>query len=411
MSKTKISSRKDFFEEIIDKIDTYYWQPLYDYLIGNPDLIKSFPGLLLESNHVVLYVGKTHLGIEYYGSEKVDSLTREFRTNISIHHVPLTDQDNLLEYVIGFEYYDHKNMQFPVVNYNEDLIVMAGNSYEKLVNLHWNFDAQEAFIFFNPSQMVLEEGKVTRIVNGRFFKTTNEDNLKIRQIKWIDFIPIEEIHHKNLIGLKIKISILSKMIENDAHFVYPLPSFDKFKYEKLIKLNRFVELISKNETTETDITKFLSNSENLFILKMAFFSNNIYPEVLCEWQSDSKKSIKPDFLIERSNGLTDIVEFKLPKLKSKTVVGSENRETISAELNKYISQTRVYKTYFEDPKNRKWVEEKYELKVRYPKRILVLGRRWNFKNKLWEEIINEFQQIRILTYDELIEGVKSLLYN
>ena len=92
------------------------------------------------------------------------------------------------------------------------------------------------------------------------------------------------------------------------------------------------------------------------------------------------------------------------------MVGSENRETFSAWLNSYISQTRVYKTYFEDPNNRKWFETKFGFKVHNPRRWLVVGRRNDFDSDVWREIISDYNDIEILTFDDLIDGVVVQFY-
>ena len=79
-------------------------------------------------------------------------------------------------------------------------------------------------------------------------------------------------------------------------------------------------------------------------------------------------------------------------------------------MNAYISQTRVYRTYFEDPNNRNWIESQYNIRVRYPKRILIVGRRWDFSNETWKEIIDDFDDVEIMTYDDLIEGITAQFY-
>ncbi|GAB4032683.1 hypothetical protein GCM10028774_13920 [Spirosoma jeollabukense] len=110
------------------------------------------------------------------------------------------------------------------------------------------------------------------------------------------------------------------------------------------------------------------------------------------------------------NGYANIVEFKLPYLKSNLVTGRSNRETFSAEINSYISQTRVYKSYFDDPNNRKWFEAKYGFKVFNPRRILVIGRRWDFRNDDWREIVADYKDIEIMTYEDLVDGVVAQFY-
>jgi hypothetical protein len=88
-----------------------------------------------------------------------------------------------------------------------------------------------------------------------------------------------------------------------------------------------------------------------------------------KWQSQDKHSIRLDFLVERTSGYADILEFKLPFLKGDAVVGITNRERLSAELETYVAQTTVYSEYFEDPNNRTWVEGRYDVNVYHPRRI------------------------------------------
>ncbi|CAH2213883.1 Shedu anti-phage system protein SduA domain-containing protein [Tepidibacter aestuarii] len=207
---------------------------------------------------------------------------------------------------------------------------------------------------------------------------------------------------------KINLSFYEKLVDLDLKYIYTLPI--EYKYKKLVQINRFIELIGNKETREIDITKFLSRNENKFILTMGFLSKEIYPELACKWQSEDIKDIRPDFFVLKPNNYADIVEFKLPDLKSKSIVGKHNREVFSAELQSYIGQTRKYKTYFEDPNNRKWFEEKYGFKVLKPKRILVVGRRWNFSDDVWKEIQADYSDFEIITYDDLVDGVTAQFY-
>lgn len=118
----------------------------------------------------------------------------------------------------------------------------------------------------------------------------------------------------------------------------------------------------------------------------------------------------PDFFVVRANGYADIVEFKLPKVKRNTVVERNNREQFSAEINSYIAQTRVYRSYFEDPNNRRWFEKKYGFKVYKPKRYLVVGRRNDFECDEWIEIKSDYTDVEIVTYDDLVDTVVSQFY-
>ncbi|MES9771577.1 Shedu anti-phage system protein SduA domain-containing protein, partial [Priestia megaterium] len=295
--------------------------------------------------------------------------------------------------------------------YHQDLYHPTNEAYDILFENGWNFGAQSMNIGFNAGGFVIPENRASRIINS-FFYGTDEFGLVVRNIKWLDVFPLEIVdidQETEQFKLKFWPDIETKFIE-DACFEYPLPPKD-YQYEKLPQINRFIELISSNKTSEPEITQFLAKPENAFMLKMMFMGMEMYDEKECAWQSDKgRKPIKPDFFITGPNGFSDIIEFKLPDLKGKAIVGKINRETFSAEINSYISQTRSYEEYFEDPNNRAYVEEKYGLKVRYPKRVLVMGRRWMLSSDEWRALENDYRNITIRTYDDLIDGVVSQLY-
>ena len=87
-----------------------------------------------------------------------------------------------------------------------------------------------------------------------------------------------------------------------------------------------------------------------------------------------------------------------------------NRETLSAKFNSYIAQTRTYKEYFQESVHRQHVKEKHGLNVNNPKRVLVMGRRWEFAADAWRTVQGEFPDLTVLTYDDLIDSVAALLY-
>ena len=395
---------------LMNGINENYWHPLYKYLENKPELIKTFPALLLQHEHIVIYIGRTHLAIEYFGPEISDELPE--RGMAKVTHYDFADSGtNLFEEIIGFKF-ESTAMPFtmPIPPYSEDLVLPTNKGMDKLIELQWNWMAQDSIMGINSPGFHIQEGQFTRIVNARFFDA-NENGLKTRHIKRLDFLPME-IHNETEKTHEIKVSFteLTSLVERDAHFQYPLPPKNDFKFNKLPQINRFIELIGNSNTSEPKLTKFLEQTKNKFILTMGFLSKEIYPQLILKWQSQNKNDIQPDFLIVRPNGFADILEFKLPNTKSKTVVGKPNRETFSAEINAYIAQTRVYKEYFEDPNNRNWIKEKYNINVRYPKRYLVVGRRWDFPNDVWKEIIDDYRDVEIITFDELIDGVISQFY-
>jgi Domain of unknown function (DUF4263) len=143
---------------------------------------------------------------------------------------------------------------------------------------------------------------------------------------------------------------------------------------------------------------------------MRFSAKAVHSELLCEWQGVTRKAIKPDFFVVGPDGFADIVEFKLPELGREAVVGKNNREAFSSEVNSYIAQTRVYRDYFDDPRNREHVERTYGFQVYKPRRFLVVGRRWHFNNSEWRAIAADYQELTIMTYDDMIDGVVAQFY-
>ena len=75
-----------------------------------------------------------------------------------------------------------------------------------------------------------------------------------------------------------------------------------------------------------------------------------------------------------------------------------------------MAQTRDYKEYFNEKVNRDYVSQEYGLNVLAPKRILVLGRRWEFEGSVWHTVAAEHPDTRLLTYDDLMDSVTAQLY-
>ncbi|PTT03977.1 hypothetical protein DBR11_00780 [Pedobacter sp. HMWF019] len=391
------------------KIAEEYWQPLATYLKEHEVLNDTFTKFLINPEKIIIYLGKNHMGIEYLGDPQGSLDSWELKIQL-VDYTTATNE--LIDNIIGFEYDDSSSHKFrmPLPPFTEDLILPTNRGMDKLGELKWNFGAQNGIIGLNTCGVGTTTGSFHRIVNGLFFDA-GPLGLKTRHIKWLDLLPLTlDDSHPQQDELKINMGYLKGLVEHDAQYKYPLPATADYKYNKLPQINRFIELIADRNNSETNITSFLEKPENQFILSMGFLGKKIHPQLEFQWQSANLPCIKPDFMIEKPNGFADIIEFKLPYLKGETVVGKVNRETFSAEINAYISQTRKYKTYFDDPNNRAWAKENYNIQVHYPKRILVVGRRVDFKTDEWRDIINDYRDIEIMTFDDLIDGVVAQFY-
>lgn len=407
MQLRKVLNLNEITKFIFDYLMKNYWVPLYNYVKANPNLIETVSGFLLNPEQIVFYLGKKHLAVEYIGPERLKSLEiRRDQIEVKLFDFSLCNED-FFEKIIGFKFDATHNFNFLLTNFSEELIFPTNAGFDKLEQLNWNFAAQGSMMIFNGRATLLDDS-FTRVVNSIFFDA-DKNGLKTRYIKWLDILPIKyDDSGEEYDKLTIDFKFLNKLVKHDCNYEYYLPK--DFKYKKLPQINRFIELIGNNLSLENEITNFLEKKENQFILTMGFLSKNIYSQLICEWQSEDKENIKPDFFVLRPNGYADIVEFKLPRLKTRSVVGITNRETFSSELNSYISQTRVYRDYFDDPNNRKWFENKYGFKVHKPKRYLVVARRWDFDSDVWKEIISDYKDIEIMTYEDLIDGVTAQFY-
>lgn len=398
--------------DILSGISEVYWTRMYNYIQKNNIDLKNVNCFILNPESMVLYFNKNFLAIEYCGNQFEKKIQEVSKREILVRDFTKEELSTkeFIEKIIGFSYDGSSGVTMPLgAGEYENLIIPTNAGADKLCDLRWNFAAQDNCVGFNMSGLDIMENNFVRLINASFFDCKNGD-LKTRVIKWIDFIPLK--YNDNLDGdydeFCFDFSVYSKLWKRDMYYKYPEPL--GYKYTKLPQVNRFIELFGDSANTETDITSFLEKSENNFIMSMAFMATAIYGQVECEWQSEERDAIKPDFFVVRANGYADIVEFKLPNMDKNVVVGKNNREQFNASINSYIAQTRVYKMYFQDPNNRKWFENKYKFKVFNPRRYLVIGRRNDFENEAWMEIKSEYPDFEIITYDDLVDTVVTQFY-
>lgn len=387
---------------------TNYWQPLYRAVKANPRLLETFPGFLLQPEKIIYYMGRHHIGIEYIGPERISALSERGTLEAQVFDYSLTDC-NLLEEIIGFDY-GKGAFTMPLPPKTEDLVLPTNAGADELERLSWNWTAQGMILGINTACVEAPVGQFTRLINARFFDATAEGGLKTRHIKWLDLIPCKYDDSKVTVDtFSIQLDAFHELAGIDIAATYPVPT--DFRISRLQRMNRFVEFIGDKRNDEPAITRFLARDDLRFALKMRFVAKDVFPELVCKWHDTDQKPIKPDFFVVGADGYADIVEFKLPEIHGSPIVGTENRETFSAAINSYVSQTRVYREYFDDPNNRAYVKAKYGFDVYKPKRHLIIGRRWNFNNRDWRAIAADFTGLTIHTYDDFIDGVVMQFYD
>lgn len=410
MNDKKIYS--DLVCQLLSSISEVYWTRMCNYIEENNVAHKDVNCFLLNPESMVIYFGQKFVAIEYCGNPYLEDFQTVTTRNITVRDFTKEklSTKQFIEKIIGFKYDGTSNINLPLfAGEYEDLIVPTNNGIDKLIELKWNFAAQDSVVSINSTGLDIADNQFVRLINTRFFDEQKGD-LKTRIIKWIDFLPCyyNEPDEGELDEIGFSVSIYDKLWYHDMLYKYPRPN--DFKFSKLPQINRFIEFWGDSNYSEPEITSFLARDENKFILNMGFMGVGVYNEVLCEWQSEERENIKPDFFVLRANGYADIIEFKLPNMKSNSITGRNNREHFSSELNTYIAQTRVYATYFDDPNNRKWFEKKYGFRVYKPKRYLVIGRRNDFEMDEWIEIRADYNNLEIITYDDLVDTVISQFY-
>ncbi len=163
-------------------------------------------------------------------------------------------------------------------------------------------------------------------------------------------------------------------------------------------------LINSKSTREHDLQKFLE-AHPAFLKGLNY--SNIYPQVVL--QRDDGTSLRPDFILEPyDDAWCDILDIKLPG--QSVIVGRNDRATLAAGIHEVAAQLREYAAYFEQDRYRKWVREKYGLRVYRPRLIAVVGR--DMKRMAEEEVrraMTAYEDLQIMTFDQLVTHAKSRL--
>jgi len=409
MTDPKIATNlSELIKYILGVLWKNYSKYMFEEVKKNPDLLESCPWFLLHPEKIYLYIWTTHIGIEYDGPERINQLPDDVLSVELQYSDFIQSKNNFLAEIIGFNY-ESNGIVFPLQQINENIKYPTSKWMDMLINLNRNFAWEDRMmVLWKAWNPMIEKWQFYRLINCFFYDEEN-GSLKTRHIKRLDLIPIKYDNSEEKIEkLAISLPYNQTLAINDINYRYPFP--DEYKWDKLRILNRFVEFYWDKNKTEPEITSYLAKKENNFILTMNFWWKDLYPEKICKWQSEDKEDVKPDFFIENPNWYCDIIEFKLPYLKWNAVVWKTNRETFSAELNSYVAQTRSYEEYFNDPNNRKWVENEYWIKVYKPRRILVVWRRYDFPIEEWLEIKNDYRNLTILTYDDIKDWTIAQLY-
>jgi hypothetical protein len=183
---------------------------------------------------------------------------------------------------------------------------------------------------------------------------------------------------------------------------------DRDLYGIQYEIEQFEALINRPDVTEPDLQKFLE--EHPYFLTVAGLMQPI-PHV--RLPSEKGKVLIPDFVLRpivasQRDSNWEVLDLKRPQ--AKLLTGKAARIAFSETVMRAITQLRDYGDYFRDPSNSTKVASVLGHPLRFPKLAVLIGR----LRQLGEAEALELAQarepdVRIVTYDEILETQKRLL--
>jgi hypothetical protein len=166
----------------------------------------------------------------------------------------------------------------------------------------------------------------------------------------------------------------------------------------------FEALINRPDVSEAELQEFLEQNPH-FLSVVA----QCLPHVRLEASSGL---LIPDFILRplvamQRDSRWEILDLKKPQVL--LLVGAGTRRRLSHEVMKSIRQLRDYGDYFADPRNASEVESKLGHRLRRPKLGVLIGRLQNVEFEALETEQNRIPDVRIITYDEILETQKALM--
>ncbi len=168
---------------------------------------------------------------------------------------------------------------------------------------------------------------------------------------------------------------------------------------KLSKLNIFLDIISKDGSTETEVGNYLKNEPWIFSLEYLKAS------------SEDKIGLngRTDFLLEKTIGEFDLVELKGPNEKIFIKSDTHDYSRLSAKSKDALSQMINYLSKYD--KYYLFQKEETKRDVLYPQGIIVIGRENDTDRQALSSHNNFLNRIKFTTYDHLIQSCQTSLLN
>jgi hypothetical protein len=131
-----------------------------------------------------------------------------------------------------------------------------------------------------------------------------------------------------------------------------------------------------------------------------------------QFRDPAGRLLVPDFILKpivasERDSRWDIIDLKRPQ--ASLLVGAGARKRMSHEVAVAIRQLRDYGDYFADPRNATQIEQKLGHRLQRPKLGVLIGRLRGLDVEALESEQHRVNDVRIITYDEILESQRALV--
>ena len=157
---------------------------------------------------------------------------------------------------------------------------------------------------------------------------------------------------------------------------------------------------------ETTIGEFLNTHREIIergLLTRSFIYEPYLPWIKKPYEF-ADKAIKPDFLLQRTDGYFDIYDLKTAALQKHDLTKSSRRRRRFIDyVEEGVAQLANYREYFSYPENASFAKEKYGVELKDPNFVLVVGNYQNSDPRKIQEASRRLSNITIIDYDTLVQ--------
>jgi len=172
-----------------------------------------------------------------------------------------------------------------------------------------------------------------------------------------------------------------------------------------LEVEQFEHLINRKDVDERELQVFFEQNPH-------FLSIVAQPIAHVPFRDPAGRLLVPDFILKpivatQRDSRWEVLDLKRPQ--ASLIVGSGSRKRVSHEVANAIRQLRDYGDYFADPRNAAQIEGRLGHRLRKPTLGVLIGRLRDVDVEALESEQGRINDVRIITYDEILETQRSLL--